>query len=184
MYDSALLDVAKEAKSSLVTNSSKETPPTELYNEIDRNIQVSAAAILKHNTNNEQFKAIETANAANKPLDALRLRRELLARYPDLATDKKIVTITTATLEKERSLVKEEVLDRPAAKEPLNEPKTLTLVYQARTRTDQVSVNRAVPVLSHGTLFGIDTSPARRSGNARSEWIRPSFRCVIPPRTR
>jgi outer membrane protein assembly factor BamB len=157
VFDSALLDVARDAKSSLMTASSKETPPTELIKEIDRNIQLSGAAILKHNTNNEQYKQIESAIAANKPLDALRLRRELLARYPDLEADKKIVSITTATLDKERSLVKEEVLDKPAVTDPLNEPKPLTLVYQARTRTDQVSVNRAVPVLSHGTLFGIDT---------------------------
>jgi outer membrane protein assembly factor BamB len=157
VFESSLLDVAKDAKSALMTASSKETPPTELIKEIDRNVQLSGAAILKHNTNNEQYKAIEAAIAANKPLDALRLRRELLARYPDLEADKKIVAITTATLDKERALVKEEVLDRPAATDPLNEPKSLTLVYQARTRTDQVSVNRAVPVLSHGTLFGIDT---------------------------
>lgn len=157
VFQASLLDVAKDAKSALVTASSKETPPTELIKDIDRNIQLSGAAILKHNTNNEQYKAIETAIAANKPLDALRLRRELLARYPDLETDKNIVAITTATLDKERSLVKEEVLDKPAATDPLNEPKSLTLVYQARTRTDQVTVNRAVAVLSHGTLFGIDT---------------------------
>ena len=157
VFDSSLLDVAKEARSSLLTASSKETPPTELIKEIDKNIQVSAAAILKHNTNNEQYKQIEAAIAANKPLDALRLRRELLARYPDLEADKKIQEITKATLEKERSLVKEEPLDKPAVKDPLNEPKSLTLVYQARTRTDQVSVNRAIPVVAHGTLFGIDT---------------------------
>jgi len=157
VFDSALLDIARDAKSSLVTASSKETPPTELLKEIDRNIQVSAAAILKHNTNNEQYKQIEAAIAANKPLDALRLRRELLARYPDLETDKKIASITASTLEKERSLIQEETLDRPALTDRLVAPKSLTLVYQARTRTDQVSVNRAVPVLSHGALFGIDT---------------------------
>jgi len=157
VFDGSLLDIAREAKSALVTASSKETPPTELIKEIDRNIQVSGAAILKHNTNNEQFKQIEAAVAANKPLEALRLRRELLARYPDLETDKKIASITSSILEKERSLVKEEVFDKPALTDPLNDPKSLTLVYQARTRTDQVSVNRAVPVLSHGTLFGIDT---------------------------
>lgn len=157
VFDSGLLDVARDAKSSLVTASSKETPPTELIKEIDRNIQLSGAAILKHNTNNEQYKQIENAITANKPLEALRLRRELLARYPDLESDKKIASITNAILEKERSLVKEEVLDKPAVTDPLNEPKSLTLVYQARTSTDQVSVNRAVPVVSHGTLFGIDT---------------------------
>ena len=157
VFDSSLLDIAKEAKSSLLTASSKESPPTELIKEIDRNIQLSGAAILKHNTNNEQYKQIETAIAADQPLEALRLRRELLARYPDLETDKKIVAITQATLDKERSLVKEEVLDKPAVKEPLIEPKSLTLVYQARKSTDQISVNRAVPVVSQGTLFGIDT---------------------------
>ncbi|QDT54825.1 outer membrane biogenesis protein BamB [Caulifigura coniformis] len=157
VFDSALLDVARDAKSSLVTASSKETPPTELLKEIDRNLQVSAAAILKHNTNNEQYKQIEAAIAANKPLEALRLRRELLARYPDLETDKKIASITASTLEKERSLIREEALDRPALTDRLVEPQSLTLVYQARTRTDQVSVSRAIPVVSHGTLFGIDT---------------------------
>lgn len=157
-FDRRLLDVVGEARASLVTYSPKESPPTDLLRQIDEASRASEAAILKHETHEEDMRQIESALADKKALDALRIRRELLARYPDFAANKKVVDVTRRILDTERGLVVDEAVNRDAVTEAPTAPsKAITLVYQARTRTDQLSVNRAVPLVSQDSLFGIDT---------------------------
>jgi TolA-binding protein/outer membrane protein assembly factor BamB len=153
----ALLDVSRESKTILTTYSPKEAPPTEKLKEIDALIAASQAAILKHETYEGLLAQINKELDAQRPLEALKVRRELLARYGDVEKDKKLVEATQKTLEAERAIVKEETLDREPVRDALVSPAGVTLVYQARTRTDQVSVQRAVPVSAGDSVFGIDT---------------------------
>jgi hypothetical protein len=158
VFKKELLDVSREAKSTLVTFSAKEAQPTELLREIDAAVAVSEAAILKHDTHLGLLAQIDEALKASKPLDALKFRRELLARYADLETDKTVVEKTAAMLETERTLVKDENFDQAPITDPVpGGTGAIRLLYQARTRTDQVSVDRATPVVAADSVFGIDT---------------------------
>ncbi|MBX3443606.1 MAG: PQQ-binding-like beta-propeller repeat protein [Planctomyces sp.] len=157
-YARDLLAISQEAKGVFATNSPRDAQPTEELKRIDALGRDSEAAILKNETYESLLARIDEAIAGKQPLEALVLRRELLARYPDLERDRRVLAATQKMLETERELVQDDAFELEAIKDPLpTNPGTISLVYQARTRTDQVSVQRAIPVLAEDSLFGIDT---------------------------
>lgn len=155
----ALLATAGEARTLFSFYSPSDTQPTEKLRLIDKTMLDSNNLIRKSETNEGITASIKQAIIDKKPMDALRLRRELLAQYADYANDKSIRLLLNDALEVERSLVQVESPNTPALteEEAATLPGPRTLMFHARSRTDQVSVNEVAWVLSKDCLYGVDT---------------------------
>ena len=155
----ALLATAAEARTLFTSYSPKDAQPVEKVNQINLAIKTSDDLIRKFSINETSTAEIKQANTDKKPMEALRLRRELLAQYPEYANDKAFRTLLNESMEVERSLVRGETPNTPAntADAPATLPLPRTLMYHARTGTDQVSVGEVAWVLSKDCLYGADT---------------------------
>lgn len=155
----ALLVTSRDASTLFATYSPKDSQPTEKINQIESTRRDSERLIRRSEINEGSTGHIKKALADKKPMDALRLRRELLAQYPDYATDRSIKALLIEAMETERLLVKTDSPNTPAvtADDELTLPLPRTLMFHARSRTDQVSVNEVAWVLSKDCLYGIDT---------------------------
>lgn len=155
----ALLTTAAEARTLFSFYSPSDAQPTEKIRLIDQTIRNSTSLIRKSEVNEGITASIKQSNVDKKPMEALRLRRELLAQYPDYANDKSIRILLNEALEVERSLVQVESPNTPAITEEqsVTLPAPRTLMFHARSRTDQVSVNEVAWVLSKDCLYGVDT---------------------------
>ena len=154
-----LVAVSRDAKTLLSTYSPKDDQPTAMLKQIDTSIRNSEMLILKYEINNGSTDEIKKAIADKKPMEALRHRRELVAKYPDYDTDRSIKALLTSAMETERGLVKSDSPNTPAqtADEAFTLSVPRTLMFHARSRTDQVSVNEVVWVLGKDCLYGVDT---------------------------
>jgi outer membrane protein assembly factor BamB len=159
VFDRELLQTSGEAKTVFTTYLPKDGETPELLREIEQTVVRSEAAILRHETFQQALSALDQQLQARQPLQALVTRRDLLVRYPEFAKDKKLADKLTQTLESERALVQKEDPGKPAAREdhPAELPAPATLVFHARSRTDQVSVGQAVCALSKDCCYGVDT---------------------------
>lgn len=159
IFDRAMLDVSKEARGMLLTYSPKESPPDELLKQIDIRTRTSEAQILRHETFVELTKEIDSALSGKSPMKALSLRRDLLARYPDFANDRKVTGLMASTMAAEKSVIRAEELQLAAqtAEPPAELPAPASGAFSARSRSDQVSINESIYVLAKDCLYGIDT---------------------------
>lgn len=154
-----LLATASEAITLFSNYSPKDAQPTEKIGQIKDAMRASKLLIDKAKFNAESTAAITKANQNKKPMEALRLRRELLARYPDFSNNSVFREMLKTTMEVERSLVEAASPNTPAVVEewPVTLPTPRTLMFHARSGTDQVSVGEVVWVLSKDCLYGVDT---------------------------
>ena len=154
-----LLKVSDAARDALERYSPTDEPPLEALNAIASERRIAAAAILKQETFDGAIAAIDTAIEEKKPMDALVARRQLITRYPDLEADAGVRDALKRTLDAEKQLVKIEQLNREALRDdhPSHFPKPLTFALHARSRTSDVSQNRAVVAIPKDCCFGIDT---------------------------
>ena len=154
-----LLAVSRDARTLLTTYSPKDAPPTEQIKQVELSLRNSEMLIRKFELNDGITASIKKAITDKKPMEALRQRRELLAQYPDYANDRSIKALLTEAMETERSLVKSDSPNTAASttEEEVSLPVPRTLMFHARSRTDQVSVNEVVWVLGKDCLYGVDT---------------------------
>lgn len=156
-FDRSLLKTSDDAIALVTTYTPKDTPPTELVQEVARLRRQAEAAILEHETFDTALAAVTAALNAKEPMKALEIRRDLLVRYPEYAKDKRLDAQMQATLTTEAQLTAAESLERPGVTEVDATRAPLSLLFFARSRTDVVSVNEAVCVLAKDCLYGVDT---------------------------
>lgn len=156
-YDPELLEISRQARTILKTYAPKDAPPTETLDQIEQALRVSEAAILRDDVYKQHLASIDEALKNDDPLQALKLRRDLLVRYPQFERDKKVVERMQNTLEAERQRVVATDVDVAAATEdhawPLD---VLTLAFQGRTRTDEVPVGQAVVAIAQDCCYGLE----------------------------
>lgn len=154
-----LLDISEEAEPKIDQFSDQENLPVEVHVRIKAAREKAIDSIRKYETTQDTYKEIARFLEAKRPIDALKSRRRLLDRYPDLIKDGKLATLLEQTLETERGLVTSEEIDRAASTEDreLPVPQPLTLTLHTRARTEDVSEGRTVFVVAQGCCFGIDT---------------------------
>ncbi len=158
-FDRNLLAISDEARALLTTYAPKDVPPTEVLNRIEAFRRTSEAAILKHETLTGAVDRIDASLAAKKPLAAIVTRRELINRYREFETHRTIQDRLQKTLETEQQLVRSENPDIPAVTDerPAALPQPLSLVFHARSRSDEVSIGRMVLVLAADCCYGVDS---------------------------
>ncbi len=154
-----LLVVSGDAKSLLKTYSPKDAQPTEMIKQIETTLRNSETLILKFEINNGSTAHIKKAITDKKPMEALRHRRELVAQYPEYAADRSIKALLDDAMEAERLLVQSDSPNTLASttEVAITLPVPRTLMFHARSKTDQVSVNQVVWVLSKDCFYGVDT---------------------------
>lgn len=158
VFDRKLLQVSSEAKT-VFTTYKAEGEAEQVRQQIERAERDSEASILRHETLQQALADLDAAIKDRQPMLALQTRRNLLLRYPEFTSDPKIAAKLRETLETERGLVAREDLDRPGVTEDhqYDIPAPLSLIFNARSRTDVVSVNQAVCTLGKDCCYGIDT---------------------------
>ena len=154
-----LLDISEEAEPKIDQFSDQENLPVEVHIRIKAAREKAIDSIRKYETTQETYQEIAKFLEAKRPIAALKSRRGLLDRYPDLVKDGKLAALLEQTLETERGLVTTEEIARPASTEDreLPVPQPLTLALHTRARTEDVSEERTVFVVAQGCCFGIDT---------------------------
>jgi hypothetical protein len=170
-HERELIQVGQEAVTLLTTYLPADAQAAKIE-EIQVARRASEAEILKHETLVGALAKIEeyvpeidedeppAADAPPPdPIPALVARRNLLASYPELETDRNVVEAMNRVLEAERSLVRytelnvDALTDDPQAAVPA----WLSLVFNARSRLDAVSVGQCAFALSKDAIYGIDT---------------------------
>lgn len=154
-----LLDISEEAEPKIDQFSDQDNLPVEVHEKIKFAREQAINAIRKYETTQATYKEIATYLEAKRPINALKSRRVLIDRYPELNKDAKLAKLLEETLETERSLVTSEEIDRPASTEDreLPVPQPLTLSLHTRARTEEVSEGRTVFVVAQGCCSGVDT---------------------------
>lgn len=162
-YDDKLLAISDEANTIFKTYQPKDNPAQATIDEILATRRKSADAILRNNVFLKGIADVDAALEQKQPMTALELRRALLVRYPDFANERdkssKLADRLAKTLETERGLVQSEDLDRPGEREerPSEAAGIVSLVFHARSRTDEVSLGQAVCAIGKDCCYGIDT---------------------------
>lgn len=154
-----LVEISELAEPKIDQFSDPDNLPVEVHEKIKRARERANDAILKYETTQETYKAIATYLEAKRPMEALKARRVLIDRYPDLINDAKLAKLLDDTLETERSLVRAEEIDRPALTEDreLPVPQPLTLTLHTRARTEEISEGRTVFAVAQGCCTAVDT---------------------------
>lgn len=121
------------------------------------------AAVRKREYFDDAVVRMEAALAKPDLDAAFTTRGNLLARYPDLASSKRVQALLERTLEAERKLVKGEVPDdrRGAAGEEARSLGTVTVVGHTQARAGEVSGGRLVCAAARDSAFGIDATTGR-----------------------
>ncbi len=132
-------------------------PPHELQNRIAEAVRSAEKAIERHETYHTAIETIETS-VDSDPLQGLEIRRRLLNRYPEFATDKKLAQLVEACLEAERLLVVrgESELEPITADSGEESRQPLSLTLHQRVRTGEVSSGEVVFALAKDCCYGID----------------------------
>ena len=154
-----LLDISEEAEPKIDQFSDQENLPVEIHEKIKLAREKAINAIRKYETTKATYKEIEKYLKANRPIDALKSRRVLIDRYPDLISDGKLAKLLEETLETERRLVSSKEIDRPASTEDreLPVPQPLTLALRTRAVNEESSEDRTVFAIAQGCCWGVDT---------------------------
>ncbi|MEW4488113.1 PQQ-binding-like beta-propeller repeat protein [Thalassoglobus sp. JC818] len=168
-FNEDFLRISREARTILNTYSPKDAPPTETLNQIESALRVSEAAILRNNVFKDHVDRMEAALSTEggepSPLDALKIRRDLIVRYPKSSptdrngfeNDKQVVSLFNRALTAE----KDKVIPIDVEQEAIVEDRTpeadlLTLAFQGRTKIDEISVGKSVVALAKDCLYGVD----------------------------
>ncbi|QDU38862.1 Outer membrane protein assembly factor BamB [Maioricimonas rarisocia] len=157
-FDRKLLDISRDAGTILRTYWPQDNPPEELGEQIVSTRRKSEQAIVRHEAYNETLAQMKASMEADDPLGAVVFRRDLLTRYPEFTSDRKLDGLLKDTLEQEQSQIASEEINGQAA--PADSPdfdQHLTLNFHARNRSDEVSVGKCVPVVAKDTCVGVDT---------------------------
>ena len=154
-----LLDISEEAEPKIDQFSDQDNLPVEIHEKIKLAREVAINAIRKYETTQATYKEIASYVEAKRPIDALKSRRVLIDRYPDLINDGKLAKLLEETLETERGLVSSEEIDRPASTEDreLPVPQPLTLALRTRAVNEEPSADRTVFAIAQGCCWGVDT---------------------------
>ena len=158
VFDRKLLQISSEAKTIFSTYQTAGATE-QVQQQIARVERESEASILRHETLQQALADLDAAIKDKQPMLALQTRRNLLLRYPEFTSDPKVAAKLRETLETERGLVAREDVDRPGLTEDheFDVPAPLSLIFNARSRTDVVSVGQAVCALAKDCCYGVDT---------------------------
>lgn len=157
VFDPALLEVSNQAKSLLQSYLPKGAGPSETIQQIETAYRNSEAAILRDDVFKDHISRMSAALTAKQPRDALRVRRDLLVRYPQFASDRKLVEQMSKTLLLERELSPSlEWGHAPVREDHPGGPPVITLAFQGRTRTDELPVGKAVVATGGESVFGVE----------------------------
>lgn len=154
-----LLDISEEAEPKIDQFSDPDKPPVEVHQKIKLAREKAIDAIRKYETTQATYEEIAKFLETGRPIEALKSRRGLIDRYPDLFNDSKLAVLLEQTLETERGLVTSEEIARPASTEDheLPVPPPLTLALHTRARTEENSEGRTVFAIAQGCCSGVDT---------------------------
>ncbi len=157
--DPSLLETSKEARVIFGSYAAQDIHPQEMLSKIEQAARESQAAILKYRTTNTAVAKIEAALKNKDTATAIDSWRKLVGRYQDLRNDPKIKSLQVAVLQAERERTVLENIELKAESEERKSelPAPLSILFQARSRTDEVSGGRAAPVISDDCCYGIDT---------------------------
>jgi len=160
LFDPELLAVSRESRTVLKTYSPKDAPPTEILQNIENSLRISEAQILRHGVYNQTIAGMEAALTDKNPMEALKVRRSLFVRYPDddkFPRDKKLNELFQSALSAAAGAVKSDPAGRDALVEENPAPTNLlTLAFQGRTRTDEISVGKSVVAVAKDCVYGVD----------------------------
>ncbi|WP_417848729.1 PQQ-binding-like beta-propeller repeat protein [Thalassoglobus sp.] len=169
-HNADFLKISREARTILNTYAPKDNPPKETLDQIETALRVSEAEILKNDVYKDHVDRMSKAlanedPAKTQPLEALKIRRDLLVRYPQnsptdrggFARDKKVVELFNKALTLEQKKVVESKNDIEAVVEDDETTAIpLTLAFHGRTRTDEVSVGKSVIAIAKDCCYGVD----------------------------
>ena len=155
-----LLEVSDLAVKIISRYQSKDEPLTEVLNGVGAAYRVSSDQIRKEETLTEALKAIDAAVDAKETQRGLKLRRDLLDRYPDFGNNRKVRQRLDALLEAEKEItVAEKVPVSELKKEeaPAKSPYFVS-VFSAKTRSrsERQSNGKVVIGRAKGACFGVD----------------------------
>ncbi|HET6323769.1 MAG TPA: PQQ-binding-like beta-propeller repeat protein [Planctomycetaceae bacterium] len=155
--DRSLLEISSSAEAMLPRYFPEGTVPAELTTRLRASYTSAQDAIIKHETVAAGLSEIEKENKARHPMPALAARRALLARYPEMAADSRLVTLLKRTLDIEKGLVVREEPNKPAIQHPRDASlPALTLTPHTRSRTEEPAGTRPVFVLAKDCCFAVD----------------------------
>ncbi len=176
-HDRGLLAVSDAARNILRTYQSDDAQSRDLIQRVETARRTSEAAILKFEALSDAVAKIDAALQNKQALNALITRRELLTRYPEFADDPKLKTKLAATLTAERESVRlvEETLDAITDDHPSVVPPALILTFHARSRTDEVSVDRTVFGLVKDCCYAVDSITGEPVWRRVIGWDAPFF---------
>jgi len=128
--------------------------------------EAAEAAVRKREYFEDAATKIEAALAKADLSAAFEIRSNLLTRYPDLASNKRVQKLLADTLDAERKFVKTvEPARRGQAAETTTGPSatddTLTVVGHTQARAGEVSDGRLIFVVARDVLFGLDAVTGR-----------------------
>jgi outer membrane protein assembly factor BamB/pSer/pThr/pTyr-binding forkhead associated (FHA) protein len=155
--DRSLLDISSAAEALLPRYFPEGNVPAELSVKLRSAFTGAQDAIIKHEVVTAGLSEIEKEITARRPMSALADRRALLARYPEMAADPRMVTLLKRTLDVEKSLVVREDFKKEAiAHHPDAAPRALTLTLHTRSRTEEPAGTRPVFVLAKDCCYAAD----------------------------
>ncbi|MCA9079807.1 MAG: PQQ-binding-like beta-propeller repeat protein [Planctomycetaceae bacterium] len=163
-----LIGISDEARTMVKTYAPKDVPPNEILLEIEDAVRTSEAEILKNATYKDHEKRIKAAlgkapegvaAAAGEqgPLAAMRIRQDLLVRYPEYERDRTMRELMEQAIAAEKAAIQTEEPSQDALTDDRPGLDTqLTLLFQGRTRSDEVPVGQAVIAVAQDCLYGLD----------------------------
>ncbi|MEZ6057169.1 MAG: PQQ-binding-like beta-propeller repeat protein [Planctomycetaceae bacterium] len=173
-----LLEVSDKARTLFkAANLDAALKPEEQVAQIEKAKRASQAAILKYQTQQQTNNSVAASLNKSDTIAAIKAWRDLVSRYPELKTDTKTRALLTSILQAEMKQVKrdEDEADAETMEAVATIPPTLTPVFHARSRTDEVSVGTAVCALAQDCCYGIDTTTGqaiwRRSIGVRTPFF-------------
>ncbi len=155
--DRSQLDVSQAAEAMLPRYFPDGKIPPELSVKLKAAYTSAQDAIIKHEFVSAGIAEIEKANTARQPMAALAARRNLLARYPAMASEARMAALLQQTLDVEKGLVVREELNKPALPRQAHAaPRMLTLTLHTRSRTEEPAGTRPVFVLAKDCCYAVD----------------------------
>ncbi|MCA9110448.1 MAG: PQQ-binding-like beta-propeller repeat protein, partial [Planctomycetaceae bacterium] len=176
-YDRNLLAVSDTARNIVKSFQPDEALTADLMKRIETERRKSEAAILKYESLTAALADIDKALKDKQPIAALGIRRELISRYPEFASDPKIVTKLTEILTAEREAItaNDDPVDAVTEDHASAFPPTLVLTFHARSRTDEVSVGRTVYGLAKDCCYAVDSITGEPVWRRVIGWDTPFF---------
>jgi len=157
--DRSLLETSNSATTILTRYSPTEEQPVELLEKIKQTYRTAEASILKQETLDEALANIDKQLKAKQPLAALKTRRNLLIRYSELSSNRKLIAGLQKTLNAEKELVIRKELNQAASTEEATPQlaQAVSLTLHTRSSTEDISEGRSVYAVAKDCCYAIDT---------------------------